>query len=117
MNRVVENRYLDTEWECGGERDELETEVEILALVGFVVQCLGDQGVVPVVDDARYRLELLVVQVFCFQCPFKGMKEVVAAVQQFRLIVFQADEGLLCVIEKGKRKTTQCALDGHSVLG
>ena len=95
---------------------DLEAEVEVFGLVGFVEQRLRDKGAVAVVDDADYRLETAVVQSSGFQGAFQGAEEIVAVGEQIRLVKLHADEGTGRGVEKGKRKTTQCALDGHSVL-
>ena len=94
----------------------LEGEVKIFGLVGFVEQRFGNERAITIVGDESYRCEALVVQALVFQGAFQGSEKVVAVGQQVRLVAFQGDERLGFGIEKGKRKTTQRALDGHSVM-
>ena len=95
---------------------DLECEIEVFGLVGFVEQRIGNEGADAVVDETCHRLECFVVQPFGLQRPFQGAEEVVAIGQQVGLEAFQCDKRIRFRVEKGIRKTTQCVLDGHSVL-
>ena len=94
----------------------LESEIEVFSLVGFVEQRLGNEGADAVIDEACYRLKRFIVHPFGFQGPFQSAEEVIAVGQQGGLVTFQCDKCTRFRVEKGIRKTTQCVLDGHSVL-
>ena len=95
---------------------DLEGEFEVFVFLVIVEHGIGDEGAKTVVGEAGHCLEAFVVQSFCFEGTLHGVEEVAAVRKQVALVAFQGDERLRRGVEEGIRKTTQCELDGQSVM-